>query len=473
MNFVILDRGLGMRAAAALTLGLFGAAHANAQLTLRDAFREADRAAYANRVAAGQSATQRAQTLAVLKGVLPHVRFEAGHVLTTDPIGAFGSTLRQRSITPANFDPQRLNYPTAVGNYQAGVVLEQPLINADAWTGRQAAQFAARATREGEEWMRVSTRVEVVRAYYGAVLATERVATLQAAARAARAHLAQAEAMLKQGLVTKSDALLAAVRAGDVDAQLAEAEGGAATSRRQLAVILGRNDGELPTDLASPAHLPSTSRIRAAVGADTAALPLQSRADVLAATDGSVAARRDVASARAGLLPRLNGFARYDWNSASHLYGGDHNWTVGVMASWSPFSGASEIANIEASAGRAATAEAQADAARANARLDVEQTRTALAVALTKLDIAERAVAQSGEAHRIVSRKYEGGLATVVELLDAQAVETQSALALSQARWSAIVAGAERRRALGGDPGILASLDASTTVAVDDAPADR
>jgi len=73
-------------------------------------------------------------------------------------------------------------------------------------------------------------------------------------------------------------------------------------------------------------------------------------------------------------------------------------------------------------------------------------------------------VAQSAEAHRIVSRKYDGGLAGVAELLDAEAAETQSVLGLSEARWSAIVAAAERRRALGLDPASLASLDDTNTV---------
>ena len=81
------------------------------------------------------------------------------------------------------------------------------------------------------------------------------------------------------------------------------------------------------------------------------------------------------------------------------------------MASWSPLAGASELADVEATAGRAQAAQAQAEAARANARLEIEQTRTALSVALTRLDIAEHAAAQSAEAHRIVSRKYSGGLA--------------------------------------------------------------
>ena len=443
------------------------APRAAAQLNLREAFRRADEAAYGNRIAAGISAARRAAALAPLEGILPNVRVEAGYVRTTDPIGVFGSTLRQRTVTPANFDPQRLNFPSATGNYQGGLVLEQPLVNADAWAGRNAAVHAADATRASEDWTRLSTRVDVVRAYYGAVLAGERVATLRSAAAAAHAHAAQAEAMVRQGIVTKSDALLASVRAGEVDAQLAEAEGAAETAQRQLAVILGGNGATAAPALAATA-LPSTARILAEVARDTASVASSGRADVSAASDAFAAAHADAVRARATLLPRINGFARYDWNSPARPYAGDRNWTVGVMASWSVVAGASDLADVQATAARAAAAQAQADAASANARLDVERTRTELIVALTRLGIAERAVAQSAEAERIVGRKYEGGLATIVELLDAQSVETQSALALSQARWSAIVAAGERRRAIGLDPATLATLDDATTTAARD-----
>ena len=457
-----------------LTLATIGfvpgtASHAGAQLTLRDAFAEAARAGHANRIAAGNAAAQRAQTLAPLKGVLPNVRVEAGYIRTTDPTAAFGTTLRQRGVTQASFDPARLNYPSAAGNYQTGIVLEQPLLNADAWTGRRAAVHAADATRAAEEWTQLSTRVDVVRAYYGAVLASERVDALRAAVRAAHAHVAQAEAMVAQGVVTKSDALLASVRAGDVDAQLAEAEGNATTTRQQLAVLLGRQGDGLPNDLVQVKRLPPTERIRAELAGDTVERQPEPRADVRSAADALAAARGDALRAKTSLVPRLNGFARYDWNSAAGLYAGDRNWTIGVVASWSPFAGAGELADMGTTAGRAQAAQAQADAARANAQLEIEQARTALAVALTRLDIAERAAVQSAEAHRIVGRKYGGGLASVVELLDAQAAETQSVLALSQARWGAIVAAAERRRALGLDPASLASLDDASTVAARDA----
>ena len=238
-----------------LALSAATAAPAAAQLTLGDALRQADRAAYGNRVASATAATQSAQVLGPLKGILPTVRVEAGYVRTTDPIGVFGATLRQRSVTQANFDPQRLNHPGAIGNYQGGIVVEQPIFKADAWTGRRAAVRAADASRASEEWTRLSTRVDVVRAYYGAVLAAERARTLVSAARAAHAHVAQAEAMLRQGLVTKSDALLASVRAGEVDSQLAEADGAASTAVRQLAVLLGGDGGDWSLTLSPPALL--------------------------------------------------------------------------------------------------------------------------------------------------------------------------------------------------------------------------
>lgn len=443
------------------------AAPAAAQLTLADALRTADRAAYGNRVAAATAAAEAAHALSPLAGILPSVHVEAGYIRTTDPIGAFGATLRQRSVTQANFDPQRLNYPRAIGNYQGGIVVEQPIFNADAWTGRRAAVRAADASSASEQWTRLSTRVDVVRAYYGAVLAAERARTLVSAARAAHAHVAQAEAMQRQGLVTKSDVLLASVRAGDVDTQLAEAEGAARTSLQQLAVLLGGDGGNAEPSLAPPALLPATAQIVALAAADTSDVAPAERADVQAASRGLDAARADALRARSAYLPRVNSFARYDWNSADRLYTGDRNWTVGIMASWSVFAGAGDLADVEATRSHLASAQAQAEGARAQARLELQQSRTALTVALTRLTFAEQGAAQSAEAHRIVGRKYEGGLATVVELLDAQAVETQSALALAQARWSAIVADAERRQALGLDPASLAVLDDNSRLATD------
>ncbi len=180
----------------------------------------------------------------------------------------------------ADFEPSRLNYPGAIGNDQGGIVLEAPMLNVDAWLGRRAALRASDASRASEVWTRLSIRADVVRAYYGAVRSAERATMLRSALRAAHAHQAQADAMVRQGMVTKSDALLAAVRAGEMEAQLAEADGAAASARRQLAVLLGGDGTDLPADMPVPAQLPSAERIRVVIGADTSSESGQSRADV-------------------------------------------------------------------------------------------------------------------------------------------------------------------------------------------------
>lgn len=440
-------------------LGAQSATPVAAPLTLRDAVARADARAYANRIATASADAQSAQALAPYRGILPTLRAEAGFVRTTDPIAAFGTKLRQRAITPADFNPATLNFPAAIGNRAAGLVLEQPLLNADAWVGRSAAADAAHAQRAAAEWTRGSTRTDVVRAYYGATLAAEKSATLLVGERAAYAHVARAKALADTGLVTRSDALLAEVKAGEISSLRLAAEGEASHARRALAVLLG----EPSLAFRMPDALPESDAIRALVAVDTADRVTTDRADVRAATLAYSAARADAWRAKSLYLPRVNGFARYDWNDPSGFFANERSWTAGVMASWSPFSGGSELSEIRGSAARERSARAQREAAVAQAELARAESRDKLQVALAQLTIAERAVAQATEAHRIVARKYDGGLATISELLEASAIETQTRLGYSFARYTVLVTAAERRHALGDDPAFLVALDAPTS----------
>jgi outer membrane protein TolC len=203
--------------------------------------------------------------------------------------------------------------------------------------------------------------------------------------------------------------------------------------------------------------------VRALLAAELDTVPVP-RGDVRAARLGHAAAESDVARARSLRLPRINAFARVDWYSASAPFAGRDNWTAGVLATWTPFAGAAQIAEVRAASGREAAARATAEAAEAQARLEVERSDIRRRVALARLGIARDAVVQSTEAHRIVAQKYDGGLATMVELLDAAAVATSSGLGLSFAVCDAIVAEAERRQARGLDVGALGTLDTEPTM---------
>jgi outer membrane protein TolC len=452
-------------AAAALALPGLAAAQSSdsSPLRLADALAEADRRAFANRQASANAANSRAQAALPLKGVLPSARVEGGFVRTTDPIGAFGTTLRQRAVTPAAFDPARLNDPAPVNYVTGGLVLEVPMFNADALTGWRAARTAADANEAMAEWTAVNTRAMVVKAYFGAVLAEEKVAMLAQARGAAAAAVKQVESMVRQGFVTKADQLQASVRAGDIESQWLAARNDALTARQQLAMLLGRSD---TLQVVLPASLPSDSVVRAY--AATSALPPEHthrRDDVRAAELGARAAATDRQRATATLLPRVNGFARYDYNSPATLYAGKPNWTVGVMGSWSLFGGASELADVAGASARARGARASEEAAKVNARLEADAAARAVTLATQRLELATTAAAQSREAHRLVEKRYAGGLATIAELLGAESSATATALAQAAARYALIDALAQHRRAIGADPGALAQLEASATTA--------
>lgn len=454
---------------AAAALALPGLAAAQSPLRLADALAEADRRAFANRQATANAASDRARAALPLKGVLPSARIEGGFVRTTDPIGAFGTTLRQRAVSPAAFDPARLNDPAPVNNVTGGLVLEVPVFNADALTGWRAAKSAADASEAMADWTSVSTRAMVVKAYYGAVLAEEKAAMLAQAKRAADAAVRQVESMVRQGLVTKADQLQASVRAGDIEAQLLAAGNDALTARQQLAMLLGRSD---TTPVTLPAALPSDSVVRAfarvSAGPAGGTSSATGRDDVRAAQLGARAATADRQRAAATLLPRVNGFARYDYNSPATLYAGKPNWTVGVMGSWSLFGGASELADMAGASARARSARAGEEAAQVNARVEADAAARAVTLATQRLDLAISAAAQSREAHRLVEKRYAGGLATIAELLGAETAATGAALAEAAARYALIDALAQHRRAIGADPGELAHIDMPSPASTND-----
>jgi len=440
--------------------------------SLSEALAEADRAAFPNRRAVATTEVERSRTAPSLKGILPSARIEAGFVRTTDPIGAFGTLLRQRRVTSVAFDPTRLNDPLPANNLLGGIVLELPVFNADALTGWQAARTATRASEAAADRVQHDVRFSVVRAYYGAVLAQEKVTVLLDAERAAHSAVQQVESMIRQGLVTRADALQSRVRAADVSMQLSMARHDAVTAAHQLALLLGRSfDARHAQDaqiIVLPHGLPSDSSILALLpGVETRAassttMPtVNQRDDLRAAKLGFDAARLDVRSATATLLPRVNGFARYDWHSPTTLYAGRPNWTLGIMASWSVFGGGNELVALAGARARARLAAAAHEAATAQAQLEVAQVERSLSVTREHLDLAAQAAAQSREALRLIDKRYASGLATVAELLGAENSAMAAALRHAAARYDLIVALAAHRHANGADPASLAQLDAA------------
>ena len=458
-----------------LTLG----AQPRPTLRLADVLRTTEAQAFLPAAARADAAAARADRTATLQGLLPALRVEGGTVRTTDPIGVFGARLRQRAVTPADFDPARLNRPDALTLTTGALVLEQPILAPQALIGRRAAGLAADAADAMAQHTAQQAQLGAASAYYGAVVARAGVAALDSALTAGRAHVAQATTLERNGVVTRSDMLLAQVRVGDLEAQRAQAAGDAIVARLGLAVQMGQPDD---TTAALPAALPSAETITALVQsgwpfagsaglrqtvdatagvAQTLGTPaaVPGRRDVQAARLGARAAQVDVQRAAAGWLPTVGAMLRNDWGTVDQPFGGSPFWTVGVMASWPIFRGGADLADRERATARARAAAERASGAAAQASLEATQARIRRDVALERLAIADRSLVQAQEALRLVQRRYDGGLAAITELLDAAAARTAADLASVAARHDALVALAAERTALGLDLTPLLALD--------------
>lgn len=135
------------------------------------------------------------------RAFLPTITADAQALRSTDPVAVFGMKLRQGGFTAGDLALSALNQPAPYTDYTARLSVEQPLVSLDGWYGHAAAGRAAAAQAAAARRAAGATTLGVIRAYWDAQLAAGRVAALDTALLAARAHAEQAEAMHTLSLI--------------------------------------------------------------------------------------------------------------------------------------------------------------------------------------------------------------------------------------------------------------------------------
>jgi outer membrane protein TolC len=110
--------------------------------------------------------------------------------------------------------------------------------------------------------------------------------------------------------------------------------------------------------------------------------------------------------------------------------------------------------------GRWREAETGREALRSQQSMERDAEQARLADALERLDIEHGSLEQSVESHRIVSRRYDEGLATITERIEAGALETKIRLEMVGLRLEVVSSLAKLSLLEGRDPSALVSLTA-------------
>jgi len=166
------------------------------------------------------------------------------------------------------------------------------------------------------------------------------------------------------------------------------------------------------------------------------------------------AAEERVEAASAGNLPQLTAIGGYDmarpnlrifpiqekWRSS---------WDIGVNVHWSLFDGGRVRAETaEAAANRRAT-EARLRDFDADLERDVRQRTADVASAAASIEAGEVGVRAAAETRRVLAERFSAGVATNLDVLDAQAALLRAELDLTRARANAELARARLDRTLG------------------------
>lgn len=346
---------------------------------------------------------------------------------SNDALNAFGLKLGQRNATFNDFGlaeyagvgavaPSALNYPGPVNNFDKRLELQIPLYNGGMISGYvEQAQAYVKAAQHGDLAARQQVTFHVIQAYQGAHAAHSYVVVAEQARAAAEAYVKTTQNLLNEGVVVRSDLLFAQVNLANVNVNVEEAKRAEAAAIDQLHLLLG-----LPLDEKleiGPDYEPASISGAVAQLQDEAVASnpgLQAMRHQLGAASASV----DVA--RADYYPHFNAMVRQDWNAPT-LQQGASSYTIAGVLTWQIF----DMGVTRGAVGRANASRAELQTrlkqAEDGLRYQVVDAWRGALEAEARVTAKTGAVAQAEEAQRLVAKRYENGVTTMVEVLAAQA----------------------------------------------------
>lgn len=397
------------------------------QITLREAIKQGLEHNHQGRAAQFQAEAARSGATASALHYLPSVTVEESVTRSNNPVLTFMTKLNQGRFTNQDFAISRLNNPAPLNDFKSAVTVEQPLFMPEAW----AAQSGARSGAERQEAIAEQTREQLAFRIFQQYLSVQQAkALLDAAVKAveeAKESRRQAAVRLKAGLGLKSDELRADTHLSMAEQQAISAANNLTLARMQLSLALGGQSGQqLDTDgavsMRSPEqHLDSFVQ-----------LAQQQRRDLLASERNKDQADAALLQTQARFLPTIGAFGSWQMNDHSQPFGREHDsWVAGISARWNLFDGfRTWHSSSQKRAERSAAAELLAQT-RKEVSYQVHEAWLRHQEAEKRLTAARNAVSAAEEATRLLSKRFENALATMLELLDAQS-------ALNQARASLV-----------------------------------
>ena len=362
-------------------------------------------------------------------GWFPLLQFSETFARGNNPVFVFGSLLEQARFTQANFSLPALNAPEPLSNFRTALILRQTFFDQlQTYTRVAQARLGQRQAGLQKAMVEQQIRFEVIRTYYGILVAHAKKGVSEEAVKMAESDMKRIQDRFKSGLVVESDLLATEVQLGEFRQQQIDSEGDVATAYAALNTVLG-----LPVEtLQKVAGELADKRFETENQEEFVRQALLQRPDYLRAGFNVLSNKEGVVGAKREYLPRLDLFGNYGM-SGNDLSSGSSDYTLSASLTFNIFDTGRQ-ARIEKARAAESMATAEQERLANEIRLEVVRAYQQHISARGRLAVAGQVIDQATEAHRIVQNRYREGLTTITEILRSETALMRARLNLIAAR---------------------------------------
>ncbi len=346
-------------------------------------------------------------------GRLPRVNYQESWMRSDNPVFVFGSLLTQRQFTERNFDVRFLNRPDFLNNFQSTITVDQPIYDArQTKSMTAAASLGKEIAGEDDRLTKQNLIANVVRAYFGAVLAVEALKVASEAVKSAEADLQRAESIRAAGMATDADVLSIKVHLAAMREQQIKRSNELEVARAALNEAIG-----LPLDAKHDLTTPLTPAAIRELEASAEKMALDLRPEVRQLRLAARVAETQIEAAKGAMLPQVFFRAGFEADRQEFIRKGGANWMFGATLRWNLFNGYADKQRIAEANQNLTATQAQLKQMQSGVQLQVRSAKSNLSAARERIQVAQAAVEMAEESLRITKNRYEAGLATVTDLL--------------------------------------------------------
>lgn len=417
-----MKRALGVLALLFLSASYAAAAPSIQSLTLKEAI---SMALENNNLikAAGYRAKAAQQGISITGShYYPQLFFEETFAASNAPTQTFMMKLDEGRFTQNDFNISNLNHPGVWHDFKSALTLQQTIYNPSLAPARDIAAKDSEKELIGVDAVKQDVAFQVLRIYLDVQRSEARFKAAEKAVTEAKEHRRLASVRTIAGTGLRSDELRARTHLSSAEQQLITALNDQILAKMQLAITVGLKDGEKAEIAETLARL-----ARPAQPEELIKEALENRADLRQTRVELEKAESSLKLVRSGYLPSLNAFASYQLNAKEVPFGSDNDsWMGGVSLKWNLFEGfRTNRERDRAVAGHSAVAQ-MLEAKTRDIKYQVQESFLRREEMGKRLEVARHALLDAEETVRLLSRRFENSLATMVELLDAQSALNQA-----------------------------------------------